>query len=126
MHDFPFVMQNIICFLQDASDETKKSNYEPRIKRHEGRLAALKKGNLLRQTNLDRLIDEINRLRDESVTLQRDLDSVLSELGQILNSLRIFMEQITFVYKKMRFPNMQCDYYENYYSFSFFLQKKIN
>lgn len=34
------------------------------------------------------------------------------------------MGQITFVYKKTRFPNMQCDYYENYYSFSFFLQKK--
>lgn len=68
-------------YFQDAEDEKKKENYEPRIKRHEGRLAALKKGNLLRQANLDRLIDEINRLRDESVTLQQDLDSVLSELG---------------------------------------------
>ncbi|XP_055322723.1 bromo and FHA domain-containing protein DDB_G0267958 isoform X2 [Sitodiplosis mosellana] len=66
---------------EDAEDEKKKANYEPRIKRHEGRLAALKKGNLLHQTNLDRLIDEINRMRDESVTLQHDLDSVLSELG---------------------------------------------
>lgn len=66
---------------QDAPNDKKKANFEPRIKRHEGRLAALKKGNLLRQTNLDRLIDEINRLRDESVTLQHDLDSVLSELG---------------------------------------------
>lgn len=68
-------------YFQDAEDEKKKSNYEPRIKRHEGRLAALKKGNLLRQANLDRLVDEINKLRDESVTLQHDLDSVLSELG---------------------------------------------
>lgn len=68
-------------YSQDAEDEKRKENFEPRIKRHEGRLAALKKGNLLRQTNLDRLIDEINRMRDESVTLQHDLDSVLSELG---------------------------------------------
>lgn len=67
--------------MQDAEDETKKFNYEPRIKRHEGRLAAIKKGNLLRQANLDRLVDEINKMRDESVTLQHDLDSVLSELG---------------------------------------------
>lgn len=59
----------------------KKGNYEPRVKRHDGRLAALKKGNLLRQANLDRLIDEINKIRDDSVTLQHDLDSVLSELG---------------------------------------------
>lgn len=59
----------------------KKSNYEPRVKRHDGRLAALKKGNLLRQANLDRLIDEINKIRDDSVTLQHDLDLVLSELG---------------------------------------------
>lgn len=68
-------------YFQDAPDEKKKANYEPRIKCHEGRLAALKKGNLLRQANLDRLIDEINKLRDDSVTLQHDLDSVLSELG---------------------------------------------
>lgn len=67
--------------FQDADDEKRKTNYEPRIKRHDGRLAALKKGNLLRQTNLERLIDEINKLRDDSVELQRDLDSVLSELG---------------------------------------------
>lgn len=66
---------------QDASVDKKKENYEPRIKRHEGRLAALKKGNLLRQANLDRIIDEINKIRDEQVELQHDLDSVLSELG---------------------------------------------
>lgn len=68
-------------FHQDADDDKKKLNYGPRIKRHEGRLAALKKVNLLRQTNLDRLIDEINKMRDDSIELQRDLDSVLSELG---------------------------------------------
>lgn len=44
-------------------------------------MAALKKGNLLRQANLDRITDEINKIRDDQVTLQHDLDSVLSELG---------------------------------------------
>lgn len=67
--------------FQDAPAEKKKANYEPRIKKHEGRLTALKKGNMLRQTNLDRLIDEINKIREEQVELQHDLDSVLSELG---------------------------------------------
>lgn len=75
--NYPFVRQK----KQDASEDKKKENYEPRIKRHEGRLAALKKGNLLRQANLDRIIDEINKIRDEQVELQHDLDSVLSELG---------------------------------------------
>lgn len=59
----------------------KKSNYDPRIKRHEGRVSALKKGNYLLQTNVDRIQDEINTMREKSVTLQADLDSVLSELG---------------------------------------------
>lgn len=67
--------------FQDAPAEKKKANYEPRIKKHEGRLVALKKGNMLRQTNLERLIDEINKIREEQVELQHDLDSVLSELG---------------------------------------------
>lgn len=72
-----------ICFRipQDAADEKKKENYEPRIKRHDGRLSALKKGNYLVQANVDRLQDEINKMREKSVTLQADLDSVLSELG---------------------------------------------
>lgn len=68
-------------YFQDATDEKKKSNYEPRIKRHDGRVSALKKGNYLLQANVDRLQDEINKMREKSVTLQRDLDSVLSELG---------------------------------------------
>lgn len=61
--------------------EKKKNNYVPRLKRHEGRLSALKKGSVLLQANVDRIVDEINKLREESVTLQHDLDSVLSELG---------------------------------------------
>lgn len=66
---------------QDSPDEKKKENYDPRIKRHDGRLAALKKGNYLVQANVDRLQDEINKMREKSVTLKADLDSVLSELG---------------------------------------------
>lgn len=68
-------------FLQDATSDKKKDNLEPRVKRYEGRLAALKKGNYLLQANVDRIQDEINKTRETSVTLQRDLDSVLSELG---------------------------------------------
>lgn len=67
--------------VQSSPDEQKKANYEPRIKRHDGRLTALKKANYLMQTNVDRLQDEINKMREKSVTLQADLDSVLSELG---------------------------------------------
>lgn len=67
--------------LQDATSDKKKDNLEPRVKRYEGRLAALKKGNYLLQANVDRIQDEINKTRETSVTLQRDLDSVLSELG---------------------------------------------
>lgn len=66
---------------EDASNEDKKSNLEPRVKKHEGRLNALKKGNYLLQTNVDRLLDEVNKMREQSAQLQRDLDSVLSELG---------------------------------------------
>lgn len=74
-------MLNFSHIFQDAPVEKKKANYEPRLKKHEGRLAALKKGNVLHQTNVDRLLDEINKIRDNAVTLQHDLDSVLSELG---------------------------------------------
>ncbi|XP_055691892.1 glutamic acid-rich protein isoform X2 [Lutzomyia longipalpis] len=66
---------------EDAEDEKKKTNLEPRVKRHEGILAALKKGNYLHQANVDRLKDEVIKQREASELLQRDLDSVLSELG---------------------------------------------
>lgn len=51
------------------------------MKRHEGILAALRKGNYLHQANVDRIKDEINHQRELSDQLQHDLDSVLSELG---------------------------------------------
>lgn len=66
---------------EDASDDDKKSNLEPRVKRHEGRLAALKKGNFLLQTNVDRLQDEINLTREKAVSLQAELDAVIADLG---------------------------------------------
>lgn len=71
----------VLLSIQDAANEKKKENYDPRIKRHDGRLAALKKGNYLVQANVDRLQDEITKMREKQVTLQADLDSVLSELG---------------------------------------------
>ncbi|XP_058822421.1 titin isoform X2 [Topomyia yanbarensis] len=65
----------------DAPDEKKKVNLEPRVKRHEGRLASLKKGNYLLQANVDRIKDEINKTREMCCTLQADLDSVIADLG---------------------------------------------
>lgn len=69
------------CCFQDAPEEDKKKNLEPRVSRHEGMLAALKKSNVLHQANVDRVKDEINNQRELSDQLQHDLDSVLSELG---------------------------------------------
>ncbi|XP_055634638.1 titin isoform X2 [Toxorhynchites rutilus septentrionalis] len=66
---------------EDASDEKKKANLEPRVKRHESRLASLKKGNYLLQANVDRMKDEINKTREMCCTLQSDLDSVIADLG---------------------------------------------
>ncbi|XP_039429614.1 DNA ligase 1 isoform X2 [Culex pipiens pallens] len=66
---------------EDAPDEKKKVNLEPRVKRHEGRLASLKKGNYLLQANVDRIKDEINKIREMCCTLQSDLDSVIADLG---------------------------------------------
>lgn len=54
---------------------------QAQVKRHEGRLATLKKGNYLLKTTVDRLKDDLSRQREESITLQEDLDSVLAELG---------------------------------------------
>lgn len=51
------------------------------VKKHEGRLAALKKGNYLLKAQVDRLKDDLVKQREESISLQEDLDSVLAELG---------------------------------------------
>lgn len=54
---------------------------QKRAKKHEGRLAALKKGNYLLKAQVDRLKDDLAKQREESISLQEDLDSVLAELG---------------------------------------------
>uniref|UniRef100_A0AAG5D4J5 WH2 domain-containing protein n=1 Tax=Anopheles atroparvus TaxID=41427 RepID=A0AAG5D4J5_ANOAO len=66
---------------EDAADEKKKINLEPRVKRHEARLASLKKGNYILQANVDRIKDEISKVREECCTLQTDLDNVIADLG---------------------------------------------
>ncbi|KAF2894822.1 hypothetical protein ILUMI_11345 [Ignelater luminosus] len=66
---------------EDAPHEKKKENLSTRTSKHEGRLSALKKGNYMLKTNVERLQDDLNKQKEESVTLQQELDSVLSELG---------------------------------------------
>jgi hypothetical protein len=70
------------CFtgnlFQDAEDDKKKENLEPRVKRHDGRLASLKKGNYLLEANVERLKDEIKEHKEKCEALQYDLDSVIN------------------------------------------------
>ncbi|CAO1421553.1 unnamed protein product [Diamesa serratosioi] len=63
---------------EDADDESKKLNLEPRIKRHDGRLSSLKKGNYLVEANVERLKDEIKDHKEKCQALQTDLDSVIA------------------------------------------------
>ncbi|XP_015512527.2 DNA ligase 1 isoform X1 [Neodiprion lecontei] len=65
----------------NAPVEKRKNSLQAQVKRHEGRLATLKKGNYLLKATVDRLKDDLARQREESITLQEDLDSVLAELG---------------------------------------------
>lgn len=69
---------NILIYLKDADDENKKLNLEPRIKRHDGRLSSLKKGNYLVEANVERLKDEIKEHKEKCQALQTDLDSVIA------------------------------------------------
>lgn len=62
---------------KDAGDNEKKSNLEPRVKRHDGRLSSLKKGNYLLEANVERLKDEIKDIKEKCDSLQADLDSVM-------------------------------------------------
>lgn len=55
----------------------KKQNLEPRVKRHDGRLSSLKKGNYLLEANVERLKDEIKDHKEKCAALQADLDSVI-------------------------------------------------
>nr|XP_031834852.1 glutamic acid-rich protein-like isoform X3 [Nomia melanderi] len=66
---------------EDDSLEGQRDLLQKRAKKHEGRLAALKKGNYLLKAQVDRLKDDLAKQREESISLQEDLDSVLAELG---------------------------------------------
>ncbi|CAD1479816.1 unnamed protein product, partial [Heterotrigona itama] len=65
---------------EDQSMEGQRNILQKQSKKHEGRLAALKKGNYLLKAQVDRLKDDLAKQREASLTLQEDLDSVLAEL----------------------------------------------
>lgn len=65
---------------EDAPLPKKKENLTKRVKSHETRVNALKKGNTLLQANVDRLKDDVLKQREESVTLQKELDSLIEDL----------------------------------------------
>ncbi|KOX73608.1 hypothetical protein WN51_13685 [Melipona quadrifasciata] len=66
---------------EDQSMEGQRNILQKQSKKHEGRLAALRKGNYLLKAQVDRLKDDLAKQREASLTLQEDLDSVLAELG---------------------------------------------
>ncbi|KAL9871346.1 sarcomere length short isoform 3-T6 [Glossina fuscipes fuscipes] len=66
---------------EDASNESKKENLEPRVKKHESRFSAMKKCNVLLQANVDNLQDKITQVRSKAANLQSELDAVLADLG---------------------------------------------
>ncbi|XP_063628716.1 nucleolar protein dao-5-like isoform X1 [Cydia splendana] len=65
---------------EDAPLPKKKDNLTTRLKRHEARVTALKKGNALLMANVDRLKDDVLKQREESLTLKNELDSLICEL----------------------------------------------
>ena len=65
----------------NATAEDKRKLLLERTKRHENRLASLKKGNNLMKANIERLQDDINRQKENAITLQEDLDNLLADLG---------------------------------------------
>ncbi|RVE47451.1 hypothetical protein evm_007862 [Chilo suppressalis] len=65
---------------EDAPLPKKKDNLSKRLKRHETRVNALKKGNTLLMANVDRLKDDVLKQREESVALQKELDSLIDDL----------------------------------------------
>ncbi|XP_017762544.1 PREDICTED: glutamic acid-rich protein isoform X1 [Eufriesea mexicana] len=66
---------------EDQSLEGQRNILQKKAKKQEGRLAALRKGNYLLKAQVDRLKDDLGKQREESLSLQEDLDSVLAELG---------------------------------------------
>lgn len=63
--------------FKDAEDNSKRDNLDVRVKRHNGRLASLKKGNYLLEANVERLQDEIKDHKEKCEALQADLNSVI-------------------------------------------------
>lgn len=66
--------------FQDAPLPKKKDNLTKRLKRHETRVNALKKGNTLLMANVDRLKDDVLIQKEKSLTLQKELDSLIEDL----------------------------------------------
>ncbi|XP_045503112.1 titin homolog isoform X2 [Colias croceus] len=65
---------------EDAPLPKKKDNLTQRLKRHETRVNALKKGNTLLMANVDRLKDDVLKQKEMSLTLQKELDSLIDDL----------------------------------------------
>ncbi|XP_052739075.1 guanine nucleotide-binding protein-like 3 homolog [Bicyclus anynana] len=65
---------------EDAPLPNKKENLSKRLKRHESRVNALKKGNALLMANVDRLKDDVLIQKEQSVTLKKELDSLIDDL----------------------------------------------
>lgn len=66
---------------EDAPHDKQKDNLSKRANRHENILGALKKGNFMLKTNVERLQDDLNKQKELTAALQDDLNSVLAELG---------------------------------------------
>lgn len=67
-------------YFQDAPLPKRKDNLTSRLKRHESRVNALKKGNALLMANVDRLKDDVLKQREESGALKKELDSLIDDL----------------------------------------------
>ncbi|XP_047537999.1 glutamic acid-rich protein isoform X2 [Vanessa atalanta] len=65
---------------EDAPLPKKKDNLTKRLKRHETRVNALKKGNTLLSANVDRLKDDVLIQKEKSLSLQKELDSLIEDL----------------------------------------------
>ncbi|KAL0818288.1 hypothetical protein ABMA28_008776 [Loxostege sticticalis] len=65
---------------EDAPLPKKKENLTKRVKRHETRVNALKKGNALLMANVDRMKDDVLKQREESMALKKELDSLIEDL----------------------------------------------
>lgn len=72
---------SLFAYIKDTTNEKKKINLEPRVKKHEGRLTAIKKCNVLLQATVDNLQDEITQIRSKSTNMQAELDAILADLG---------------------------------------------